>query len=320
MSNRGGFDKKNSKNQIQTKNMKRKILYIALGLLIPTIACLFFFKQSKNNLENRVSLSAEEGVSYCDSLTGTQESAPDLAAFEGVWHAVKYEKDRLTYMKYYNSDNYAEQFSRYASFSLTDGLMEVGGRCGQKVYIKRFPSKLTGTNNYEQTPFALHFKPKSEYVYCIVPQTIIYNGPCREGYDALYIHNDQLVINEMGFFFYFERGKLESDYTVWGTPGDPKSEFDVTRDFENSTLDKVYAQFLEDFPYERDFFTLEELPAEYYSDLINNEIGIDYSYWGSGNLRLKREHPGKGMVIVELTKESDNVLKFRYFLDREQEW
>lgn len=298
--------------------MKKDILYIAVGLLLGIAGCWIFCKQAKINFGNETTPPVEEDVSVEVPVVETRDpetsDEPDLVDFEGIWHAVKYEKNNVSSREYDKSDNYAEQFSRYALFSISDDTMYVDGRCEQRVYVKRFPSKLEDTNYYEQTPFVLRFKPETEYVYCIAPKTRIFNGPCIEGYDALYIHNNQLVITDMGYFFYFERGMPKSDYTISGTPGDMRSVFEVTRDFKNCSFNKVYTQFLVDFPYERDFFTLEELPLEDYSFETKDEISVHYKYLSESEIGVIRETTQGFIVILKLEYMGNDVTRLRYYL------
>lgn len=303
--------------------MKAKILYIVIGILLGITGFWIFYVQINVDPKNKEAISTEEGILTNDPSNESQTiaaSEPNLADFEGVWRVVKYEKDNVSNIDFGKSDNYAEQFSRYASFIISEDVMEVSRRCEEKVYIAKIPSVLTDTNNDERVPFVLHFTPRSEYIYFIKPKNQSYKGPCSEGYNALYIYNDQLVIADMGYFFYFERGKPESDYIIWGTPGDIRSDFVVTRNFENSSLQEVYAQFLEDFPYEKEYFTLNELPSDDYSVIKENRIISEYEYLINGDLLITRDllyentSQETQMVMLSLTHTDNDIVRLRYFI------
>lgn len=293
--------------------MIRKILYTIMGLILGAAICLIFLRQAKINFGDETTSLEENGVSIGDSLAGRQEPIPSLADFEGTWHAVRYEKDNVSNIIFDTPASFAEQYSRYATFTIYDDSLNVADLFGQKVYIKSFPSKLTGVDNFEQTPFVLHFKPESEQIHFIAPKERIYKDICSEGYDALYIHNDQLVITDMGYFFYFERGKLKSDYGIRGIPGDERNGFGVIRVFENYTLDEVYTQFLEDFPYEKEFFRLPKLPLEDYTYETEDGINVYYENTDNGIWQIMRFMPQNVMINLTLTYKEDNVVRLWFF-------
>ena len=219
---------------------------------------------------------------------------------EGEWICYKYQTDN-TAVKFDKS--YAEEFSKYAYFTIQNDTLSAMGVYNSPIYSYKHPVKFKKYNI--ESVFITSFQPDGDYTFFVTSYNS-YEYYTEENHDVspyyrdapmnntLWFWNDNFLINDGGYFFFFKKGTRKKD-GIYGVPGDERNYFEVKKTY-NTSIEELLNLLKIDFP-----FGFEQVMTE-----ANKELFFANDWKENKTLKLEKSQ-ANGKFVMEIVLEDSNI-------------
>ena len=232
-----------------------------------------------------------------------------LKAQQGTWVCYKYQKDdREDELE----ENYAKEFSKYAYFELLEDTLSAVGRYKTPIYAYKYPVDFK--KYQEESVFITYLNPQTDSLIFIAP----YNS-----YDYYWEHSDNLpyysdspmndtqlfmddnfIVSDRGYFFFFRKGSTPNSKYITGVPGDARNYFKVMKNYPDAKMNNLLEKVSVDFPY-----GVQEIMTDYNKDTFEN-----HDWKKEKTLKLEKSQ-SNGKFVMLITVEGKDISLSYYLAD-----
>jgi hypothetical protein len=221
----------------------------------------------------------------------------------GNWQCYKFDKGRSINDLF--PMNYALEFSRNAFFTIQDKEIILADGTRKAIYSYRFPTHKEDYN--AESEFLEFIHPKSDSVTFYAQFN---TSDIVEPYHMIFVHKNEIVIQDRGYFFLFKKVKeRETDAVkITGCPGDNRNAWKVTHDWSAKSMDEALQKFKRTYPYGG----VDLVSKKPQKGMIDSK-GIEYTLDKKG-LTIYKADP-MGQIKIEIQQISDQKYRVNYSME-----
>lgn len=221
----------------------------------------------------------------------------NINKYDGNWKCYKYLKDEKITDDY--SDNYAKEFSKYASFKIKNDSLIIDRRCKTKIYDYKYYIKKRKFE--EESIFINRLKIKKDTLDFISNyNTAEFN--CEKPFKIMCFFNNEFIIHDRGYFFFFSNNNILNNEIYFGIPSDNRAEWEINYKTNNVNIENVLNEFKDKFPYGAENL-LKTIPKKSYIDKKNNIL-----YECSKRTIKISKNDKMGTIIIEFKIGKNSVI------------
>lgn len=283
--------------KIITKKISDVLPFVAL-LSIILLSCGGDHSRSKTN---NTFINEEERNIFVDKDSFLNDK-------QGEWICSGYEIEDV---KNRFAESYAKEFTKYAYFTIFTDTLSAVGMYNTPVYSYKYPVSIDKYD--EESVFITTLKIVSDSLFFIAPLNPYEyywensdNLPYYKDAPMNRIHlflNDNFIINDRGYFFFFKRGKRENG-AIKGVTGDNRNYFRVEKSYGNVHPKEILPLIEKDFPH----------GFEQVMDDVNKEIFLKND-WDKNSTLMFEKSQSNGKFIMKFAFDGARISLLYYLAD-----